>query len=170
MTVEAIKATLDFLIPNKIPYDILMDNGHIYGDGSGDASVVWALDKEAFYCVRSNASRDQSAKPIEVNVVEIEHIVTIRAMVKSIADATSVLTNLGKGKHIEAISNFLYKTDYANRTSITGSTGDGINWNGRVNTKAGHLISDWVPPQVNDEEESDTSKEEQPETSGGGGS
>lgn len=169
MTHDGIKANLSYLNTNKIPYDVVMDNGHIYSSGRDGHLMVWCLDKDIAYSIRSNVAQNQAELPIEINMIEVEHIVSIRAFVKEVKAATDILDSLGRTDAKADVVSYIEKQDYVTRLNITESTGDGVHWRAPVGRRSASLVSNIAPPiYFKEGEEEKTEEPVTPPTQEGG--
>ena len=154
MTSEMVKASTEFLVQNKIPFDIVMDNVFTYSVGKQGSTVVFDYNNRVGISIRTNIEEDQAQNPIEMRIFDFDHIEAIKVRTDDQNKVVNILKSLGKTspKLEKVIREFLDQQCFHNM-SITGSTGDGVgnNWSGKVVTRPG-LVSDYAVSN-NDETE-----------------
>ena len=108
----------------KRTIDIIFDNNMIIHDGIPGQAVIWDDDKERIICIRENVY-GQHNFPWEIFVSCYQHIQFMKISA-NIDNIKNYLDKIGYAKTNELLE-YLIKQPVAN-ASITGSTGDGIDW------------------------------------------
>ena len=123
MTTENIKKFRD-IYRGKRPITIEFDNSKIIHDGLPGQCVIWDDTKERIICIRESVY-NQHNYPWDIMMSGYEHI-QFMSVAATIDDVKTCLDGIGYSKTKDMID-YLLKQPVA-KSSITGSTGDGIDW------------------------------------------
>ena len=105
--------------------DIYLDNDIVLHQNQKNNVIIWNDTDETIICIRENIRNNQNTKPYEIVVSSYEHIQSMYVAV-NIKEVEDYLKTINYSKKADLIK---YLSQYNTVSSkITGSTGDGINW------------------------------------------
>lgn len=124
MLTEAIIKYRD-LAKGKCKIQVIGDNGQIFTDGLEGNVLLWLDDQQTLLVARPNNAPNQASAPFDVTLLDYDHIQYIHffcgdELLKEVFAATG-------HPNQEKAYNMISKSDVV-KASITGSTGDGIEY------------------------------------------
>ena len=129
MTTEQIKEIRDTFqgVPGVV-IKIILDNSIIFHGNLKGQVLLWDDAKKRLTCIRENTTSmeaPQRLKPWEITVTSYEHIQYMIATVDidNVEKYLDAISYSNKDKLIKYLS-----SQKVSKSSITGSTGDGIDW------------------------------------------